>query len=331
MDNRVNRGRLCGTFASIATCVLCLLFQAPVHAATDVAPGTTLLLPTADGGTARCRRGATVQRRCESIFGETGARPAAGEVETKIDVGNTDIAGHVGIPLYSEAAIYNDIYIPGAPDNLVVVEVSVTYDFYGNFLAGGLYTLTNSLTLGIEDLSSPGEFAASLELDGMQRQGDQGLDIAVAQERAVQLGDSGRLQARLRRGHSYRISFLLQSSATTFLLGRLRADAFATLHSLSVSVAEDTTEQLTTHDQDMKEELATHDADVKRELADIKARLGNIEDDLAEIRQLLLTPQGLRPGFPAGKPPAKHAPVKKSAAARKAGKTAGTARRGMKR
>jgi len=296
-------------------CAFCLLLSTPVHAVTDVAPGTTTVFTTADGGTAQCRRGDVVQNRCEKIFGQTAARPSAGEVETKIDINTTDIAGNVGIPLYSEATIYNDIFIPGSPDNLVDVEVSVNYDVYGNFLAVGLYTVTNGLSLSIEDLTAPGEFAASVSLDGMQRQGDQGFtDVSVAEERAVQLDDSGNLQLRLRRGHSYRIHFKLQSSAVTFVLGKMRADAFARRHSLSVSVAADTTEQLDNHDQDIKNDLASvqaalqndiavHDADIKQELAGIRNQLNGIQDDLDEIKLLLITPQGLRPGFPANNPP----------------------------
>jgi hypothetical protein len=296
------------------SCALCLLPATPTHAVTDVAPGTTVQFTAAEGGSAQCRRG-DVLARCETIFGETAARPAVAEVETKVDISMTDIAGNLGIPLYSRATIYNDIFIPGSPDNLVDVEISVDYDVYGNFLAVGLYTLTNGLSLSIEDLTAPGEFAASVNLDGMQRQGDQGFsDASVAEERAVQLDDSGKLQVRLRRGHNYRINFQLQSSAVTFILGKMRADAFARRHSLAISVATDTTEQLDSHDQDIKNglasveatlqtDIAVHDADIKQELADIKNQLNGIQDDLDEIKLLLITPQGLRPGFPVTSPP----------------------------
>jgi hypothetical protein len=78
---------------------------------------------------------------------------------------------------------------------------------------------------------------------------------------------------------------------------------------LSVTVDEDEVEQLDGHDTDIKSAIARHnaaikatigqhDADIKAELAEIKDKLGKIEDDLAEIKRLLITPQGRRPGFP---------------------------------
>jgi hypothetical protein len=44
--------------------------------------------------------------------------------------------------------------------------------------------------------------------------------------------------------------------------------------------------------------LAKHDGDIKTELAIIKNQLNGINQGLDEIKTLLLTPQGLRDGFP---------------------------------
>jgi hypothetical protein len=101
----------------------------------------------------------------------------------------------------------------------------------------------------------------------------------------------------------------LESSAVTFIVGVMRADASAKWSRLSVNVGEDMVELLSIHDQQVKAALlgvqstllgaiSQHDKDIKAELATIKGQLTGIEKDLDEIKTLLLTPQGLRAGFP---------------------------------
>ncbi len=59
---------------------------------------------------------------------------------------------------------------------------------------------------------------------------------------------------------------------------------------------------LAQHDADIKAAIAAHDAMIKMVIAehdaDIKARLTQIDMMLAEIKDLLITPPGRRPGFP---------------------------------
>ncbi len=259
----------------------------PALAQEVVGPGESVSFVTATAGAESCRRGQVSLRRftalnCRTEFiGETAARPDDNEVETSVHLDYLPGSpGRLGVPYYSEASVSNDFFIPGPPDNIVTVHITVSYDFFGNFASGGLYTLSNSLSLRVQDRSY-GTFVASQELVAMQRQGDQGFtDIALAQEREALPAQKAHFTVKLRRGGLYRLHFELQSSGVTFIAGLMRADAFAKWHILTVSVDEDEVEQLAIHDQD------------------IKARLKGIEDDLAEIKDLLRTPQGRRPGFP---------------------------------
>lgn len=258
-----------------------LALGTPTLAQEVVGPGESVSFITATAGAESCRRG-TVTFICGLEFlGETTARPNLNEVETSARLNILPgTGGRLGVPLYSEASISNDFFIPGPPDNIVTVNITVSYDFSGNFVSGGLYTLGNSLSLRVQDRSY-GTFVASHELVAMQRQGDQGFtDIALAQERSALPAQKAHFTVKLRRGGLYRLHFELQSSGVTFVAGLMRADAFAKWHILTVSVDEDEVEQLAIHDQD------------------IKARLKGIEDDLEEIKKLLRTPQGRRPGFP---------------------------------
>lgn len=263
-----------------------LALATPALAQEVVGPGESVSFVTATDGADGCRRGSVSLRRftrfdCGVEFlGETAARPNLNEVETSARLTHVLTGGLLGVPLYSEASVSNDFFIPGPPDNIVTVHITVSYDFFGNFVSGGLYTLQNSLSLRVQDRSY-GTFVASQELVAMQRQGDQGFtDVALAQEREALPAQKAHFTVKLRRGGLYRLHFELRSSGVTFIAGLMRADAFAKWHILTVSVDEDEVEQLDIHDMD------------------IKARLKGIEDDLAEIKELLRTPQGLRPGFP---------------------------------
>lgn len=289
-------------------CFVALSVPLFVAAETSIPIATTFTLATAENGQASCREGATGVQ-CKNFLGETAARPASREVETSARLGSTLNVG-IGIPIYSTASVYNDFVIPGPPDgNMVDVQITVQYDFFGTFVSGGLYALSNSLSLRVQDRTL-NALVARHELTSMERQGDQGFtDVSLAQERSVLTGEVGHFIVKLRRGHHYRLHFELESSAVSFLAGALRADAFAKWDRLSINVGEDEVELLEVHDQQVKAALlgveksllgalAKHDADIKAELAIIKNQLTGITQGLEEIKTLLLTPQGLRDGFP---------------------------------
>ena len=273
---------------SLLSALALLTLGGPALSQEVVWPGESIKFVTATSGAEGCRRG-QVSFTCGLEFlGETTARPNVNEVETSAQVNILPgSGGHLGVPFYSEASISNDFFIPGPPDNVVDVHFTVAYDFFGNMASAGLYTLGNSLSLRIQDRTY-NTFVASHELISMQRQGDQGFtDVSLAQERAALPVQVGHFTAKLRRGGLYRLHFELQSSAVSFIAGLLRADAFARWHFLTVSVDEDEVEQLAIHDGDIKAKLQGFDDDLQQ-----------IKDDIAEVKELLQTPQGLRPGFP---------------------------------
>ena len=300
-------GRKCSTV--LVSALLWLTGLASAGAETTVPINETVTFSVAENGQGGCRQGST-SVACSNFLGETAARPATREVETSARIGQLQMAGYIGLPIYSTASVYNDFFVPGPPDgNMVDVQITVQDDFTGNLAAAGIYAVSNSLVLRVQDRTA-NALVARQELVNMQRQGDQGVtDISGAQERSVLTGEVGHLLVKLRRGHHYRLHFELESSAVTFLLGAMRADAFAKWNRLSVNVGEDEVELLGIHDQEVKaallgvqstllNALAKHDSDIKSELATIKNQLSGIEADLAEIKTLLLTPQGLREGFP---------------------------------
>lgn len=287
---------------------LIVALSATAQAAQEVFPGETHLFTTATDGSEACRFGKESNPCGPLRKTNAEAKPADNEVFTRVS--GLPIIPELGVPLYATASVSNDFVIPGLPDDLVDVQISVNYDFEGTFLAVSLYTLENLLQLRIEDLDPGGpEIVASYSLAGMQRQGDQGFtDVNATEERADLPGEVAHLTVKLRRGRMYRLHFELQSSAVTFLLtNSLRASATASFNWMSVSVDEDEAELLAGHDTAVRAELAVLRADheqLKAEHAEIISQLGGIRDDLAEIKTLLLTPPGRRPGFPEdGVPP----------------------------
>ena len=274
-----------------------------VAAETAVPIGETVTFTRAENAQASCRLG-SLPEPCNNFLGETAARAVPREVETSARFGPLNTS--IGIPLYSTASVYNDFFIPGPPDgHMIDVQITVQYDFFGNLASFGMYALSNSLSLRVQDRTL-NALVARHELAKMERQGDQGFtDVSGAQERSALTGEVGHFIVKLRRGHHYRLHFELESSAVSFVVGALRADAFAQWHRLSVNAGEDVVELLDAHDQDIKAALAAlagalakHDADIKAELTIIKNQLNGIDQDLEEIKTLLLTPQGLRDGFP---------------------------------
>ena len=102
----------------------------------------------------------------------------------------------------------------------------------------------------------------------------------------------------LRRGHRYRLTFELQVLGEAMLVGKIISDGQATWTRSRISVDEDEVELLALHDTAVRSELAAHDAAVKQRLAEILAKLDDQATQIAEIKKLLLTPQGRREGFP---------------------------------
>ena len=290
-------------------CFVVLNLPRIVGAEIAIPIATSFTFTTAENAEAGCRFGQDTVS-CNQFLGETAARAALKEVETSARFGVFSLNFPIGVPVYSTASVYNDFTIPGPPDgNLIDVQITVQYDFFGNFASAGLYTLNNSLALRVQDRTA-NALVARHELASMERQGDQGFtDASLAEERSVLTGEVGHFIVKLRRGHHYRLHFELESSAVSFVAGALRADAFAKWNRLSINVGEDEVELLDVHDQEVKAmilgveksllgALAKHDGDIKAELAIIKNQLNGINQGLDEIKTLLLTPQGLRDGFP---------------------------------
>lgn len=267
---------------------------AAAQAIPEVLPGETITFTTATDGATECREGDLPIFACDTheFLDLTHAVPRDNEVRTNaiITIGDS---GLLGIPYYSLASISNDFFIPGSPDTLADVHITVSYDFTGVFRVLGLYTVSNSLLLRVQDRTS-GIFVAAHEIENMQRQGDQGFtDMTVGHERAVLKDQKAHFTVKLRRGGLYRLHFQLMTSAGTTLViaGRIAANATAKWHTLAVTVDEDEVEQLAYHDM----RLAEHDLAVRQAIAqqdaDIKVLLRKIRDDLKEIKQLLTTPE----------------------------------------
>lgn len=291
----VERRRLAWLMLCSLMLLLCLL-TADASADTPALrnPGETASFEYATDGATLCRRGtreSLLDITCSLLGGKTAARPLQREVETRASV--VQGVQDVGIPQYSEASISNDFEIStdGSGFNqLVDVTISVKYSFFGNFVAAGLYTLENSLGIRIQDRTT-NTFVATHTLESMQRQGDQGFtDIALAEERAVKPEEYAQFTVKLRRGGLYRIHFQLQSYAVSFIVGNMRADAWADWEFLKVSIDEDEVELLVNHDANINARLD----DIEETLESQGEQLDEIERLVREVQRLILTPQGKR-------------------------------------
>ncbi len=232
---------------------------------------------------------------------------------------------------YASSAIYNDFKIDniGNTDNFVDAQVSVAYDLFGGILGGFGYDAEMSLTLSIEDITDPDKPLpiGTMELFKKDRSGDQGLtDVAMGATQVSLKGETARFQVKLQRGKSYRIWFTAGAFATTPLISGAEVTVSAKWTKLSVGIDEDENiaEMLVLHDTEMKNTVYKHDDEIKAALAahdqvvnmalaehdlkinaalathdqEVKALLVQVQGQLAEIKKLLLTPQGRRPGFP---------------------------------
>lgn len=275
-----------------------------VSAQPEVAPGGTVVFTSADGGMVECRRLAPIGCIAGVV---TGSADAAGRVVFARSI--VPVTG-IGIPNYAKATIYNDFVIAaGSTDRVVDVEIDVTFDYFSSFNVAALSKVEGSLSLSVEDITwgTPGIPVAAHTLVSQNRTSDQGTtDVAQGAENNNLSNSNGHFRAKLRRGHTYRLSFSAESLGEVSLLGVARSVIDAGWRRLAVTVDEDEVEllaqhdaavrgQITAHDSDMKQQLSTHDEDIKELLASQQEEIRAL---FAQVIRLLNTPQGRRPEFP---------------------------------
>lgn len=292
-------------FASIliALSFVALLPAARAHAQPTVAPGGTVVFTEADGGTVTCRRLETIT--CIPVI-VTGSTDAAGRFVSARSV--IPVTG-AGVPNYATATIFNDFTIaPGQTDGVVNAQVDVTYDFFSSMNVAVLSKVEADLSVSIADVTfgAPIPVAASV-LVHQTRTSDNGVtDVSQGTENNNLAAANGHFQAQLRRGHTYRVQFTLETVGEVSLLGVARVVSQAAWRRLAVTIDEDEVALLSAHDSEVKWRLASHDAEIKalvaKHDAEIKALLAEHDHDikqlLAEVIKLLNTPTGRRPEFP---------------------------------
>jgi hypothetical protein len=276
-------------------------------AQTNVAPGSSVQISQATGGATSCQI-ALVSASC-SLFGRFNGTIAVAP-DNKVYAHYDQLLPAIGAANYARAAIFADFTLPGSPATLVDAQISTTFDARGALFGGGAYKGAVSLTLKVSDLSVSGVALATDTLFEQDRSGDQGLtDVTAGSETQAVFGNNSSIHVKLRRGHVYRLTFELEVLGEALLVGKVISDADATWTNSRISVDEDEVDlllqhdtavrgELATHDQAVRSALATHDADVKKKLDEILAKLDQQAAELAEIKRLLLTPEGRRPGFP---------------------------------
>lgn len=244
-----------GSCAVVALCLLCA--NGTARAMERVAPGETIRLTRVDDGGVFCRRGTVplLARRCiRGAFAGTLSRPSKGRVRARSSVLISFSA--LGIPNYATAFIYKDISLAGPPDNLVPVQISVTFDYRNLFVAAAAYFVASNLSLQVIDLKSRAVVAKHTLFETSQN-GDQGFtDIAGTSQRQVLLGETANFSTMLRRGRDYRLRFELENVSQALVVGAVESDARADWKAVTLRVDEDEFEEL----QEIKE-LLMHDED----------------------------------------------------------------------
>jgi hypothetical protein len=251
------------------------------HAQPTVAPGGTIVFTAADGGSVTCRRLAPIGCIPGIVNGTTDASARSLTARSLIPVTGA------GVPNYATATIYNDFTIAGAGvDTVVDAQVDVMYDFFSSINVAVLSKVAADLSLSIVDIGFgfPIPVAASA-IVSTNRTSENGVtDVSQGTENNNLSGANAHFQAKLRRGHTYRLQFTLETLGEVTALGVARVVSDAAWRRLAVTIDEDEVEQLGMHDSDMKGLLAAHDRDVK--------------ELLAQVIRLLNTPTGRRPEFP---------------------------------
>ena len=222
--------------------------------------------------------------------------------------GYANIAGfdQFGTPHYATSWLFKDIEIadPSGQGKMVVVQLSPTYTWEGGILGAGNYEGRIALALEIEDITDATSFnVGSFDLAGRDRNGDitVGLELPAAGTASYDRNaDTNHFQIMLQRGRVYRVYFKAEAYAAPIATA-VESAIRARWDSLGVAMATDVSEQLALHDTEIKAALAAHDMNIANRVAvhdaEIKALLEQVLVDLAEIRQLLITPQGRRPGW----------------------------------
>ena len=283
-----------------------ILLMGLAKAEVTVNPGENWNFINAEGGDLECRNKDIITDCDDGIFVFT-TFDASSNFARAVCNGTIETSG-VGRPWIPRAAVYNDFSIPGSPDNFVDVQISITYDFEGALHGRVAYETAATVTLRVVDVTSDnrpdlnaGSNIGSFELFHQDRSGDQGLTPSFESENYDLNDANSSLILKLRRGRTYRIWFEAEALAELFIVGNARASSAAAWKKLSVWVDEDEVEQISIHDTDVKSAITEHDEDIKDAIAqydeDIKKELAGIKDDLEEIKLLLITPQGRRPGF----------------------------------
>ena len=256
-----------------------------------VSPGGTVVFTQADGGTVTCRRLAPVACLAGVLDGSFDAAGRSVSARSLIPVTGA------GVPNYATATIYNDFTIAGSTvDGVVDAQVDVTYDFFSSINVAVLSKVEADLSVSIVDITFgfPIPVAASV-LVHQNRTSDSGIDPSQGTENNSLSGANAHFQAQLRRGHTYRLQFTLETLGEVSLLGLARVVSQAGWRRLAITIDEDEVELLGAHDTSMKAVIAKHDADIKQLLA---THDREIKELLAQVIRLLNTPQGRRPQFP---------------------------------
>ena len=313
-----------------ATGLLALPFLLVSHvqaALPVITPGKTLAFTQADGGKRECLYGRLVipdWLGCGNYFTVWHAKIPDPSSLTAINTSH-DAAGNyvgaafsnisleppqLGVPYNATGAVWNDFSIsdPDKNGDIVDAQFSVAYMVEGGIAGTANYDGALSVSLEVEDITrgtgSPVSIG-SLELFNKDRQGDQGFtDIAAGGSTYRRANDSGSFWLKLHRGHSYRIWFKAEAAVAPFIATLTEASVQSSWSSLSVTVNEvsDIANLLNIHEDNIKQSIEDHEINIMNYIdaheARMKDELSKIHQEIAEIKRLLLTPQGRRNGFP---------------------------------
>jgi hypothetical protein len=290
----------------VASFILALFSPPPASAQVTINPGGAANITAPTGGDTSCRiNAASISCAILRFLG------------TDVVTSNTVRAHYeqllpaIGVPNYAAAGVYADIALPGPPNSFVDAQIATTFDFSGFLFGAGAYKGTATVSLHVTDITSGGSVpVASHTLFEQERSGDQGLtDVTAGGETQTLRGSTSTFRVTLRRGRTYRLTFEAEVLGEALIVGKVMSEATATWIRSAVTVDEDEVDLLAIHDTGMQSALAAHDlavrtqvaqhdADIKEELAEIRKKLDEQTALLEEIKRLLLTPQGLREGFP---------------------------------
>ena len=275
-------------FRALSLSLACVLptlagFAVPALAQVDILPGQSATLGgseaggAADGGFVNCEIGGAgvACNLAEYLF--TVAQPENNFVRARH---NQLFAGTgIGEPHVAAASIHDDFRIPGPPDHVVSVQISVSYDLFVSILGSAAYEGAGELTLSVQDVTDGAPVSiGSTSLFRQDRSGDQGFtDITTGREAYRISQAAGSLSLELRRGRVYRVWFTAEVMGEQFVVGQSDQLASATRRRLIVQV-----------DEDEVEKLAQHDQDVKQQLDRIEGKIDGIVDKLALIERTQL-------------------------------------------